>query len=112
VPTTILGLLGRPYESLFFGRDLLKTPPGQGRAFLNHNRDIGLLARDRLVVLGLKQKVKFYQGDPTRVDMSPLPQPSDADRELQADAMALYQVADDLYMHRRYRLDGEPAAGR
>ncbi len=30
VPTTILGLLGRPYESMFFGRDLLQEPAGRG----------------------------------------------------------------------------------
>jgi len=112
VPTTILGLLGRPYESLFFGRDLLKTPPGEGRAFLNHNRDIGMLAHDRLVVLGLKQAAEFYQGDPKVVNMSLLNQPTDADRELEKDAIAIYQVADHLYMHRRYRIDGEPAAAR
>jgi phosphoglycerol transferase MdoB-like AlkP superfamily enzyme len=110
VPTTILGLLGRPYESLFFGRDLLKTQPGEGRAFLNHNRDIGMLGHDRLVVLGLKQAVEFYQGDPKVVDMSLLTRPAEADRELEKDAIAIYQVADDLYMHRRYRIDGAPAA--
>jgi len=110
VPTTILGLLGRPYESLLFGRDLLQTQPGEGRAFLNHNRDIGMLAHNRLVVLGLKKTVEFYHGDPKVVDMSPLDQPTDADRELEKDAIAIYQVADDLYMHRRYRIDGEPAA--
>jgi phosphoglycerol transferase MdoB-like AlkP superfamily enzyme len=110
VPTTVLGLLGRPYETMFFGRDLLRSRPEEGRALLNHNRDIGLLARNRLVVLGLKQTVEFYQGDPKVVDMSPLPHPTEADRELEKDAIALYQVADDLYMHRRYHLDGEPTA--
>jgi phosphoglycerol transferase MdoB-like AlkP superfamily enzyme len=112
VPTTILGLLGRPYESMFFGRDLLKTPPAEGRAFLNHNRDIGLLTHDRLVVLGLMQTVEFYQGDPKVVDMSVLAQPTETDREIEKDAIAIYQVADDLYMHRRYRIDGEPAVVR
>jgi len=110
VPTTVLGLVGRPYETLFFGRDLLQSRPVEGRAFLNHNRDIGMLAHDRLVVLGLRQTVEFYQGDPKVVDMSLLPQPTDADREIEQDAIAIYQVADDLYMHRRYRIDGEPAA--
>jgi hypothetical protein len=108
----VLGLLGRPYESLFFGRDLLKSQPAEGRALLNHNRDIGLLTLDRLVVLGLMQTVEFYQGDPKVVDMSLLAQPTDADREIEKDAIAIYQVADDLYMHQRYRIDGEPAAVR
>ena len=110
VSPTILGLLGRPYETMFFGRDLLKSHPEEGRALLNHNRDIGLLARDRLVVLGLKQTVEFYQGQPKTVDMSLLRQPTDADRELENDAIAIYQVADDLYMQRRFRIDGAPTA--
>jgi phosphoglycerol transferase MdoB-like AlkP superfamily enzyme len=112
VPTTILGLLGRPYESLFFGRDLLKSQPGEGRALLHHNRDIGLLTHDRMAVLGLMQTAEFYHGDPKAVDMSLLAQPTEADREIEKDAIAIYQVADDLYMHQRYRIDGAPAAVR
>ncbi len=107
VSPTILGLIGRPYQTLFFGQDLLKTPAQSGRAVLNHNRDIGLLARDRLVVLGLMKTVEFYAGDPKRVDMDPLARTTDADHELEQDAIALYQVADDLYVHERYRIDGQ-----
>ena len=104
------GCWGARMKRMFFGRDLLKSQPEEGRALLNHNRDIGLLTHDRLVVLGLRQTVEFYQGDPKVVEMSLLPQPTDADREIEKDAIAIYQVADDLYMHRRYRIDGEPAA--
>jgi hypothetical protein len=92
---------------MFFGQDLLHSPPEAGRALLNHNRDIGLLARDRLAVLGLMQTEEFYAGDPKKVDMSLVSKPTDADRELEQDAIALYQVADDLYTHRSYRIDGE-----
>jgi hypothetical protein len=56
--------------------------------------------------------VEFYQGDPKVVEMSLLTQPTDADREIEKDAIAIYQVADDLYMHRRYRIDGEAARVR
>jgi len=105
VPTTILGLIGRPYETLFFGRDLLNDPPEAGRALLDHNRDIGLFARERLVVLGLRKTVEFYQGDPKVVDLKPMAAPGPPETELEKDAAALYQVADDLYMHRRYRID-------
>jgi phosphoglycerol transferase MdoB-like AlkP superfamily enzyme len=107
VAPTILGLLDRPYESLFFGRDLLRMPTEAGRAFLNHNRDVGMLTRDRLVVLGLHQTSKFYAGDPKLVDMNLLARPADADLELEKDTIAIYQVADDLYMHHRYRLDAQ-----
>ena len=109
VAPTILGLLGRPYETMFFGRDLLRSPAEQGRALLNHNRDIGLLTQDRLVVLGLMKSVEFYQGNPKVVDMRLLTNPGNAERELEKDTMAIYQVADDLYIHQRYRIDAGAA---
>ena len=43
------------------------------------------------------------------VEMSLLAQPTDADREIEKDAIAIYQVADDLYMHQRYRIDSDAA---
>jgi hypothetical protein len=76
-----------------------------GRVYLNHNRDIGMLAHDRLVVLGLMQTDEFYEGDPKHIEMTPLTHPTESDLELEKDAIAIYQVADDLYMHRRYHLD-------
>jgi hypothetical protein len=91
---------------MFFGRDLLKARPGDGRVFLNHNRDIGMLANERLVVLDLMQGEEFYQGDPKRAEVSLLAQPTESDRDLQKDAIAIYQVADDLYVHGLYRIDG------
>jgi hypothetical protein len=109
VPVTILGLIGRPYETLFFGRDLLNSPATEGRALLNHNRDIGMLAGERLAVLGLMQTEEIYQGDPKHVEMSLLPHSTDSDRELVKDTIAIYQVADDLYSNLRYRLDGAQA---
>jgi phosphoglycerol transferase MdoB-like AlkP superfamily enzyme len=104
VAPTVLGLIGRPYESTFFGQDLLQCRAEEGRACLNHNRDIGMLSGDRLVVLGLMQGEEFYSGNPKLAEMKPLPSPAAADRELEKDAIALFQVADDLYMHQRYRL--------
>lgn len=104
VAPTVLGLLGRPYQSTFFGQDLLKIPSENGRALLNHNRDIGLLARDRLAVLGLMKSDEFYAGDPKLSEMKPIREPSPADRELEGDAIAIYEVADDLYAHQRYQV--------
>jgi phosphoglycerol transferase MdoB-like AlkP superfamily enzyme len=109
VGPTILGLVGRPYESMFFGRDLFKLRPEEGRALLNHNRDIGMLAGDRMVVLELMQGVEFYGGNPKQREMTPLEgNPSASDLELEQDATAVFQVADDLYTHRRYAIDGFP----
>jgi arylsulfatase A-like enzyme len=105
VAPTILGLIGRPYQTLFFGRDLMHSPSGKGRVLINHNRDIGIFEEDRLVVLGLRKSVEYYRGDPQKEEMQPLRELTLQDRTLETNAMALFQVADDLYMHRCYRLD-------
>ncbi len=105
VAPTILGLLGRPYETMFFGRDLLGGSLADRRAVLNHNRSVGLYRDGKLVVLGLKQGVEFYAGDPKREDIKPIPAPDTADLEQVKDTIALFQVADDLYSNERYRID-------
>ena len=105
VPVTLLGLLGRPYESLFFGRDLLQGDPAHERVLINHNRSIGLWAKERMIVLGLQRSVEYYQGDPKKVEVHTLANPGQPEFELEQDCAALFQVADDLYMNRRYHLD-------
>jgi len=109
VAPTVLGLIGRPYDTLFFGRDLLKEKPNEGRVFINHNRDIGVMEHQRMVVLGLQKTEEFYSGDPKVTNMEPLSGPTPSDREIETNAIAVYQVADDLYMHDRYRLDQSAA---
>jgi len=104
VAPTLLGLIGRPFDNVFFGRDLLAAGPEPGRVLIQHNRDIGLFTRQRLVVLGLMQNVEFYEGDPQLTELTRLAQPGSGERELENDAIALFQVADDLYVHGRYRL--------
>jgi phosphoglycerol transferase MdoB-like AlkP superfamily enzyme len=105
VAPTLLGLLGRPYESLFFGRDLLQSPPEDTRILVHHNRNIGMYRDQRMVVLGLMHTVEFYRGDPKNdtLQLAAIPEASDLD--LEKDATALFQVADDLYMHRRFQID-------
>ncbi len=105
VAPTVLGLIGRPYETLFFGRDLLQDPPQDGRAPVQHNRDIGLFSRGRLVVLGLLRDSDFYSGDPKAGTLRPVTVIGPEERELERDAAALFQVADELYSQQRYRLD-------
>jgi phosphoglycerol transferase MdoB-like AlkP superfamily enzyme len=109
VSPTILGILGRPYQTLFFGRDLLHSPPEGGRVFLNHNRDIGMLRDNRMVVLSMPKTVEFYRGDPKTENMRKV-EPDAIDLEMEKDATAIYQTADDLYTHERYRVQWEEHA--
>ena len=105
VAPTILGLMGRPYETMFYGHDLLKNPPPPGRVVINHNRDIGLMRNDRMVVFSLGRKVEFYRGNPKTTEMIRQDRPDDTYLELEKDAIALYQTADELYMQRKYRIE-------
>lgn len=109
VAPTLLGLLGRPYSSMFFGRNLLHEVPGNRLVLLNHNRAIGAYRDHRLAVLSLNKKVEFFRGDPKLGQMIRVDQPEAADDELGQDAITLFQVADELYMGRRFCLD--PPAG-
>ncbi len=103
VAPTILGLLGRPYDTLFYGHDLLKSPPRF--ALFNHNRDIGIYRDNHLVILNLNQKTEFYHGDPKTEGLVRIDTPDARDLELRDDAVVLFQTADDLYMNRKYTLE-------
>ncbi len=104
VAPTLLGLIGRPYDTMFYGRNLLHSAATNAQAVLHHNRDIGLYRDGRLVVLGLRHDVEFYQGDPKKVDMTRLAKPSAEDLEQERDTIAIFQTADELYTNRRYRV--------
>lgn len=102
VAPTLLGLIGRPYESTFFGRDLLLDGvPEPRRAVLHHNRSVGIYRDGRLVALSLNRLVEQYVGQPNEKLRR---EPMDAmAEEISKDAQALIQVADDLYRKRRFR---------
>lgn len=111
VAPTLLGLIGRPYDSLFFGRDLRRVEPGTSRVFLNHNREIAGCSGHEMVVFSLNKKVEGYLGNPKDGTMRPCPPSELATLEaLIRQTTAVYQVADDLYMNRRYALDRYPSA--
>jgi phosphoglycerol transferase MdoB-like AlkP superfamily enzyme len=104
---TLLSLAGVSCSAPFFGQDLTADPDGPGRAFVHHDRDIGILTDDTLVVLGLRKSVYFYHRagrdddhlervDPSRATM--------AMRDLELDATAVFQLADELYRGGRFTL--------
>jgi phosphoglycerol transferase MdoB-like AlkP superfamily enzyme len=107
VAPTMLGLIGRPYETMFFGRDLLRSPPAGNLALLNHNRDIGIYQRERLIVYGMRKGIEYYEGDPKKVDMKHMAKPGEPEFELERNGISLFQVADELYISRRYAIDGK-----
>lgn len=102
---TLLSIVGVDYSAPFFGRDLLREEAdGPGRAWLIHNRNVGLLTDTGLTVLGLRGTISFYRRDARESDeFERLPSAparlADADR-----AAAVFQTASRLYESGRYRL--------
>ena len=108
---TLLSLAGIECVAPFLGQDLTPLPAEGGRAFLQHNRDIGMLTEEVMVVLGLQKAVTFYQRpgrDSDTLKLVPPAQVTPAMLELQKDAAAVFQTAYEEYLGRRYRLP-EPA---
>ncbi len=104
---TVLGLLNVPYESRFFGRDVLGgrlgSPGGgeaKGRAFLSTFQKMALLRDARLAVLGPKKYLKTYRWDEPLKTITDAP----ADPALEAEAIAFYQGANYIYKNRLNRL--------
>jgi len=101
VAPTVLGLLNISYDSTFFGRDALLGEPDRALVPLNHNRDIGLLVGDALIELGFRKTHTTLRYDFARNAQKPGLENEDAVR----DTTSLFQVAYELYAHRRYRLN-------
>lgn len=112
VAPTILGLIGRPYTTTFFGHDLLRTPPGKERVLLHHNRSIGIYRDQRLVILGLNKTIEYFRGDPKTGKFERVPDADEISQQLEREAVAIFQVADDLYTGERYKVvDPQPLVG-
>ena len=110
---TLLSLAGIDYRAPFLGQDLLGPAAQQsGRAWLLHNRTIGLLTDRMLVTLGLRKSVTWYRrsgrdsDDFTPAAVNTL---SDEERALADQAAAAFQEASALYEDRRYHLPDVPS---
>lgn len=98
---TLLDLCGIRARASFVGQSLLGLPPDGGRAFVHHNRDVGLLCDDAIVVLGLRKSVTFARRSGRESDEFT---PSDEDatlRTLADDATAVFQTAYENYEARQ-----------
>jgi Sulfatase len=109
VAPTILGLIGRPYDSMFFGRDLLQeADSGRSRCLMHHNRSIAIYRDHRQIVFDLNKEIEYWAGDPRVPAMEKLSS-TDAEAEaLRDEGIALFQVADELYNARKYRRQETP----
>jgi phosphoglycerol transferase MdoB-like AlkP superfamily enzyme len=98
VAPTVLGLLGISHDSAFFGRDVLAPARTQRSVPLNHNRDIALMAGNRLNELGFRKTSSTRAADRISGEQRPVPR----DEEGIRDAASVFQIAYGLYAGGRY----------
>jgi len=60
-PPTLLALMNWSYPSRFFGKDILRMTPADERAFIGTYQKLGLLSKDRLVVLKPLRRHDVYE---------------------------------------------------
>lgn len=111
---TLVALAGVRASAPFLGRDLTRAGDGPGRAFVQHNRDVGMLTERALVVLGLQRGVEWYVRDGAG-DAQLRAIERDASRldlvELEMDAIAVFQTAYEAHRGGRYVLAAPPRLG-
>jgi arylsulfatase A-like enzyme len=97
VVPTLFSMLGWSYDSEFFGKDLFKVTPDEGRALIGTYQSIGLLdTANHLTVLEPGKRSESFEYDPRAgIQM--------AGRDVRSaltDTIAFYQSAADLYAAR------------
>lgn len=103
IPTTILGWLGIPLRSKFFGYNLFDLEPGRERAFISNYQTLGYMKHNRLVVLGLQKPPVVVDGTPAH----PVTESGLSDDSLVREAIAYYQVANRLFRDGELREDND-----
>ncbi|HEV7785325.1 MAG TPA: hypothetical protein VGQ28_08315, partial [Thermoanaerobaculia bacterium] len=109
VPPTILGILGLDYDSKFFGHDVLRISPEEGRALMTHGSEIALMRGGRMAVLGLRESAALYTVDENKNEIAKVNSVDAAGHELIEDAIAYYNAADRLYRSGAFGFTPTPA---
>lgn len=103
IPTTILGWLGIPLKSKFFGYNIFDLEPGRERAFISNYQTLGYMKHNRLVVLGLQKPPAVMDGTPAQ----PATGSGIDDETLVREAIAYYQIANRMFRDGGMREDDD-----
>lgn len=102
VTPTILGLLGLPYRSVFYGRDMLHDTSAANFALMSHNLDAAWFDGRRMIMIGIPKKIQMFQYDPHSRALTPDPEPIGNHQEEINDAISFFQSGFDLYYYKLY----------
>jgi len=98
---TLLGLMNVPYQSQFFGQDLLRLAPGRERAFIATYQSLGYLRDGVLTVLAPNQPIVQQRPSADGSTAEPLAVPRE---DLKTEAMLYFQGASSLYRSGQMRI--------
>ncbi|MBM3571258.1 MAG: LTA synthase family protein [Alphaproteobacteria bacterium] len=101
---TLMGLLGLSFDSPFFGIDLRRVPPGQGRFAMAHNFSVAWGTRGLVAVLEPNGAVKGYRVAGQGLALERLEQP---DADVARIATAVTQTAHRMFYGREYHEAGK-----
>ncbi len=89
LPPTLLDVLGKNGDELFFGRSVFASTPALQRAFISNYQELGYLRDDVLTVLYPKGRVESFRIDPNTLASTP----AKVDPKLLQETIAYYQTA-------------------
>ena len=89
IAPTLIGLLNAPYESKFFGKDIINTPAN--KAFVSTYQKVGYFSNNKLTILGPKESYWSYT-----IDQNFIQKPSAVDKKHLFDTVTFYQSASYL----------------
>ncbi len=95
---TLLGVLDFRYYTKFFGRDMLRAPASEDRAFVANYQALGFMKGDLLIMLHPKRKVEVFRVDSAGRISGPTESP-----ERVREAIAFYQGASHVFRSGLYR---------
>lgn len=96
VAPTLLGIMNWTYDSKFFGKDILKMTPEEGRAFISNYQKLGFIKDNHLTILSPQQKVTHYQINPESGEMKTVQK----DAEQEKETIIYYQSANYMYKNK------------
>jgi phosphoglycerol transferase MdoB-like AlkP superfamily enzyme len=90
---TLFGYFNWTYDAKFYGRDIEKITPKEERALIGNYQKLGLLKKDKVMVLGTVKTAHFYQWEKDKNSLNPLPM----DNNFLSETISYYQTADYLF---------------
>jgi len=98
---TLFGYLNWSYESNLFGKDISKMQPKDERAFIANHRKLGLLKRNKLLILDSHKNHSFYQWNSKNNELINFK----TDSIFLKETISYYQTAFDLFKNEGLKLN-------